>query len=277
MKPGYIVTGIGVVLVLAGAVVAQQYLRAEGRVTRGAGRGMGDAARTPILVELFTSEGCSSCPSADRLLAKLAVSQPIEGAEIIALEEHVDYWDHIGWRDPFSAADFTRRQYDYGKHFHLDSVYTPQAVVDGQREFVGSDEGTAVSAIREAAAQEKARVGLQVTSEDTNQLRLNVSIDKLPKGNGSAQAVLAVAEDDLQVHVKSGENSGRNLVHHGVVRRLVPLGKMQDRAAFTTRVTVPLDRSWRRENLQLVAFVQSESSRRILGVGSVPLTARPKG
>ena len=277
MKPGYIVTGIGVALALVGGVAAQQYLRAEGRVTRGAGRGMGDAARTPILVELFTSEGCSSCPSADRLLAKLAVSQPIEGAEIIALEEHVDYWDRIGWKDPFSAADFTKRQYDYGNHFHLDSVYTPQAVVDGQREFIGSDERTAVSAISEAAAQQKARVDLHVASEDANQLHLNVSVDRLPNKRGSTQVLLAVAEDDLQVHVKSGENSGRKLVHHGVVRRLVSLGKTQDNSVFNTQVTVPLDRQWSRENLRLVAFVQSDSSRRILGVGTVHLTARPKG
>jgi len=277
MKPGYIVTGIGIALVLVSGGVAQQYLRAEGRVTRGAGRGMGGAARTPILVELFTSEGCSSCPSADKLLAKLATSQPIDGAEIIALEEHVDYWDRIGWKDPFSAADFTKRQYDYGNHFHLDSVYTPQAVVDGQREFIGSDEGTAVSAISEAAAQRKANVVLRVTTEDAAQLQLNVSVDKLPARSGSTQVVLAVTEDDLKVHVKSGENSGRNLVHHGVVRRLVTLGKMRDRDAFTTQVTVPLDRQWRRENLRLVAFVQSEASRRILGVGTVHLAALPKG
>ena len=276
MKPGYIVTGIGIALVLVGGVVTQRYLRAEGRMTI-AGRGMRGAARTPILVELFTSEGCSSCPSADRLLAKLATSQSIDGAEVIALEEHVDYWDRIGWKDPFSSADFTKRQYDYGNHFHLDSVYTPQAVVDGQREFVGSDEGTAVSAISEAAAQQKTRVDLHVTSQDAAQLHLNVSVDKLPGKNGSTQVVLAVAEDDLQVHVKSGENSGRNLVHHGVIRRLVPLGKMQDKAAFTAQITVPLDKQWRRENLRLVAFVQSEASRRILGVGTVYLTAHPKG
>ena len=275
MKPGYIVTGIGIALALVGIGVAQRYLRAEGRMAMGAGKG--SVVRTPVLVELFTSEGCSSCPSADKLLAKLAKSQPIEGAEVIALEEHVDYWDHIGWKDPFSTADFTKRQYDYSMHFHLDSIYTPQAVVDGQREFVGSDEDKTVSAISEAAAQQKAKVDLHVTSEDAMQVHLSVSVDKLPARSGSTQVVLAVAEDDLQVQVKSGENSGRNLIHHGVVRRLVTLGKMQDKAGFTTQITVPLDRQWWRENLRLVAFVQSESSRRILGVGTVRLTALPKG
>ncbi len=277
MKPGRIVSGIGIALAVMGAVGAQRYLRADERKAVGEKAGMGRAARSPILVELFTSEGCSSCPSADKLLANLAATQPIEGAEIIALEEHVDYWDRIGWKDPFSNAAFTKRQYDYGSHFHLDSVYTPQAVVDGQREFVGSDKGTATSAITEAAMQQKSKVAVQVTSEDATQVHLNITVDKLPNRNDSAQILLAVAEDDLKIHVGSGENSGRNLVHHGVVRRLTTLGNTSDKSAFTTQVTVPLDRQWRRESLRVVAFVQSEDSRRILGVGTVHLNSLPKG
>ena len=277
MKSGRIGSGIGITLAVLGAGVGQRYLQAEERRPSAGKAEMGRAARTPILVELFTSEGCSSCPSADKLLANLATTQPIEGAEIIALEEHVDYWDRIGWNDPFSAAAFTKRQYEYGSHFHLDSVYTPQAVVDGQREFVGSEKGTAVSAITEAAAQQKATVAVQVTAEEAAQVRLNVSVDKMPNRSDAAQIFLAVAEDDLKVHVNSGENSGRNLVHHGVVRRLTTIGKIPDRTAFTTQVTVPLDRQWHRENLRIVAFVQSENSRRILGVGTVHLTALPNG
>jgi hypothetical protein len=267
MKPGHIGIGVGVAAAVLG-MAAQQFLRAEEPQPHSKTAVMGKAARTPVLVELFTSEGCSSCPSADKLLANLATTQPIDGAEVILLEEHVDYWDRIGWKDPFSNAAFTKRQYDYGAHFHLDSVYTPQAVVDGQREFVGSEKGTATSAIMEAVAQPKARVELQVTAQDATQVHLNVSVDKLPTKDANAQVVLAVAEDDLKVHVNSGENSGRNLVHHGVVRRLTTLGKVQDRSAFATQVTVPLDRQWKRENLRLVAFVQAEGSRRIVGVGS---------
>ena len=276
MKPGHIGIGVGVAAAVLG-VAAQQFLRAEEPQPRSKTAVMGKAARTPVLVELFTSEGCSSCPSADKLLANLATTQPIDGAEVILLEEHVDYWDRIGWKDPFSNAAFTKRQYDYGTHFHLDSVYTPQAIVDGQREFVGSDKGTATSAIMEAVAQPKARVELQVTAQDATQVHLNVSVDKLPTKDANTQVVLAVAEDDLKVHVNSGENSGRNLVHHGVVRRLTTLGKVQDRSAFATQVTVPLDRQWKRENLRFVAFVQSEGSRRIVGVGSAALIAPPKG
>jgi hypothetical protein len=277
MKPGRIWSGIGITLAVLGVVAAQRYLRADERKPNGSKTTMGRAVRTPVLVELFTSEGCSSCPSADRLLANLATSQPIEGAEVIALEEHVDYWDRIGWKDPFSNAAFTKRQYDYGSLFHLNSVYTPQAVVDGQKEFVGSEKGTAVSAIMEAATRPKANVELHVTTEDASQIHVNVAVDNLPTRSDAAQVLLAVTEDDLKVHVNNGENSGRNLVHHGVVRRLLTLGAIKDKTPFSTQVTVPLERPWKRENLRIVAFVQSDTSLRILGVGSAGLKALPKG
>jgi hypothetical protein len=277
MKPGRLSGGISIAVITLVAVVTHGYMRADERKAQGRRSVTAKTGRTPILVELFTSEGCSSCPSADKLLAKLATTQPVEGAEIIALEEHVDYWNRIGWTDPFSAAKFTQRQYDYGSHFHLNSVYTPQAVVDGQQEFVGSDTDSALSAISRAAAQPKVGVGLRVTAENAMQLHLNVSVEKRAGRNEAATVVLAVAEDDLAVHVKSGENAGRNLVHHGVVRWFRTLGNVQDNAAFTTQVTVPLERGWRRENLRLVAFVQSETSRRIEGVGTLPLAELPKG
>ena len=277
MKSGRIWTGIGITLVVLGAVTAQRYLRADERMAPSRKMGRPEAVRAPILVELFTSEGCSSCPSADKLLADLVATQPVDGAEIIALEEHVDYWDRIGWKDPFSSAQFTQRQTGYSARFHLDSVYTPQAVVDGQREFVGSDKGEAVRAIMEAAARPKASVELRVTSEDLRQVRLSVSVDKLPDRNDAARVVLAITEDDLKVYVNSGENAGRSLVHHGVVRGLLTPGKIQGKTAFTTQVAVPLDPRWRRRHLRLVAFVQSETNSRIAGVGTVLLTAVPKG
>ena len=126
----------------------------------------GEAPR-PVIVELFTSEGCSSCPPADALLKKLSEQQPLQGIQIVALEEHVDYWNHLGWADPFSSDDFSQRQNAYAQIFGRDGVYTPQMVVDGQTEFVGSHSAAARDAILKAAAQPKLDVALGFSASAT--------------------------------------------------------------------------------------------------------------
>ena len=228
-----------------------------------------DAASTPVLVELFTSEGCSSCPPADALLTRLGRTQPVHGADIIALEEHVDYWDSLGWKDPFSSEAATARQNEYGQAFGGRQVYTPQMVVDGRTEFVGSSDMDALRAIRLASKEPKPAVQLSWEAGET----LSIHIDPL---GGAAhkdgqQLILVVAENMLHSMVKRGENSGRALEHNGVVRQLIPVGKMEAApAGFSSKVAVHLDHEWNRANLRAVVFVQERSSRHVLAAASIP-------
>ena len=230
---------------------------------RGADAGTGPKTRTPVLVELFTSEGCSSCPPADALLANLAKSQPVAGALVIPLSEHVDYWNHLGWSDPYSSKLFSERQNAYAAAFQNSGVYTPQAVVDGGVELVGSDEGKMQSAIASAARQPKLHV---VVTRAGSSLRVRVEPSpSAPKGQG-AQVVLAIVESGLQSQVSKGENSGKRLSHTAVVRKLEVVGVVQD-GVFEKEIAVKLDPSWKVENLSAVAFVQERPSGKVLGAG----------
>src|SRR5215468_4014633 len=142
------------------ALIFAAFTSRRGTMTSTSALEQADGVRSPVVVELFTSEGCSSCPPADAVLAQLQQTQPVAGAEVIALGEHVDYWNYIGWSDPFSAPVFSQRQNDYTNAFGAFSVYTPQMVVDGQTEFVGSKMSKALDAIAKAARAPKAKVQL---------------------------------------------------------------------------------------------------------------------
>ncbi len=214
--------------------------------------------RSIVIVELFTSEGCSSCPPADEVLAK------VEGPEVIALGEHVTYWDRLGWKDRFSQSIFTERQEAYLEHFRLSSVYTPQAVVNGQAEVLGSDQGRVRKEIAKAASQPAASVELSMQSNDSVRYR----VSGLPLGARSAEAFLAITESSIETAVKSGENGGRNLRHTGVVRSLRRLGRVTEGLTETVRVSTSSP-SWKHENLKYVVFVQDPATRRIWGAASL--------
>ncbi len=232
-----------------------------------------NGGRTPVLVELFTSEGCSSCPPADAVLSDLARTQPVPGAEIIALGQHVDYWNSGGWTDRFSSRAFSVRQNDYAADFHNSTVYTPQMIVDGRAEFVGSDRDRAVQEIARAARAPKADVQISAGGASDNGVPLQIRVDRLPASAqaDTARVYLAVTESGLQSQVGGGENDGRTLRHSAVVRRMSLLGVVPAGGVFTAQPTVPLGAGWNRAHLQAVVFVQTQSGHRVVGAAAALL------
>jgi hypothetical protein len=234
----------------------------------------GAESRVPVVVELFTSEGCSSCPPADRVLRDLA-QQPIPGAMVIALSEHVDYWDHLGWRDPYSSPLFSARQQAYGEVFQAESVYTPQMIVDGLANFNGSEGGVARDAIKQAARQPKAAVSIEPAGGSRDD-RVAVRVERLGAAKvEQADVFLAIAEDGLSTTVTAGENGGRNLSHAGVVRSLIKIAEIEaKRGAYTAELALVLHPSWRRERTRAVLFVQDRRTRRIAGAATCAVAVR---
>lgn len=225
---------------------------------------------SPVLVELFTSEGCSSCPPADLLLSRLMKESPIEGVPIVALGFHVDYWNRLGWKDRFSSAAFTERQNQYAAAWKTDRIYTPQAVVDGRFEFVGTDVRRVVSAITESGARPHAMVKVVAIPGPEPALRIDVMP---PAGAAIAgDVLLVIAEDGLASDVKAGENANRRLEHVAVVRRLNKVGQLKSGQPWSAgTLAVTLDREWKPGSLRAVVIVQDPKTREIHGVGEARL------
>jgi hypothetical protein len=228
-------------------------------------------APVPILVELFTSEGCSSCPPADTLLTRLAAEKTVGNAAIVALAFHVDYWDRLGWKDRFSSAAFTERQNRYAGAWKSDRVYTPQAVVDGRLEFVGTDVKRALAALDDASARPHAAVALAFASDDAPATRtLRIAVDPPSGAAFTADVLLAVAEDGLASEVTAGENARKRLEHTGVVRSLTRIGRVTKGAPVRLEsIKVPLDAAWASGRLRAVVIVQDEKTREIHGTGQL--------
>ena len=242
-----------------------------------------ESSSTPVIVELFTSEGCSSCPPADQLLSRLDKEQSIPGANVIALGQHVDYWNQLGWRDPYSSAQFSARQSSYAEAFGRDGVYTPQMVVDGHLEFVGSNATKAREAITEAASSPKAKVQIEITpnteTRESGTVQFTVRVEDIPAiaAGDTAEVLLAIAESDLSSSVARGENAGRNLRHTAVVRQLATIGsisKTKGEAPFTAAPVVNIPNKWRRDKLRAVVIVQERVSRHVLGAKAIELAAK---
>jgi hypothetical protein len=234
------------------------------------------APAVPVVIELFTSEGCSSCPPADDLMAMLERDQPVKGAWIIALGEHVDYWDRLGWRDQFSSAQFTARQNDYAQAFRSDDIYTPQLIVNGAEQVVGSDARKVTAAIAKAAAtQPRLTLALtfpNVTAADVKRLaqipvQVRATLAAGAKLDEPVEVLIAVTEKGLGSHVIRGENSGRDLRHGPVLRTLIPIGTMAAKdGSWSATHPLPLAKDWTPRQASVVALAQGQKSRRILGV-----------
>lgn len=221
--------------------------------------------RRAVVVELFTSEGCSSCPPADELLGHLRQELSAKNVQVIPLGFHVDYWDGLGWKDRFSSAKFTQRQERYAQALKVDGPYTPEMVVDGAVEFVGNDAGRAQNTIRQQASQlETAQVKIAPAGAD------QLTIEAKGPAVGNALVMLAITEDNLTTQVGSGENGGRTLHHAAVVRDLRQVGTLKNGALETT-VPLKLEKDWKRSDLRAVVFVQNGPSGKIEGAASVPL------
>lgn len=220
--------------------------------------------KTPVVVELFTSEGCPTCPPADRNLMFLEREQPVPGVEIIALAFHVDYWNTPDWQDKFSSPIFSRRQELYSRRFKINGTFTPQMVVDGRQQLIGSRLDEARKAVAEAAKTEKPKMRLIIEKG-----KLKVEISNLA-GRETATVFLATGENELSSKVGGGDNSGKTLVHASIVRELMSLGTIPATAQnFAAETFLQPKPEWKTENLKIVVFVQENFSRRIVAAGQV--------
>lgn len=220
-----------------------------------------------VLVELFTSEGCSSCPPADDLLRKINGTRTQTGELIVGISEHVTYWNSLGWSDPFSSSTYTDRQNAYGARFGLDDVYTPQMIFNGEKQVVGNDRAGVFRAIQSEGKQPSPiSVRILATSIEKNMLTVNFSA--VGEASVHEAAMIAVIADDLdQSSVTRGENSGRTLTHVAVARSFARIPRLQAKAYQSMQISLP--ESFRAsEGHHLILFAQTAGNGRVLGAAT---------
>ena len=222
---------------------------------------------SPILVELFTSEGCSSCPPADAWLQRMDSAQPLPGVHLIVLSEHVDYWNHDGWKDPYSSSLVTERQNDYMAALKLKTPYTPQVIVDGTSELRMTDEGQMEQTFQQAETSTKIPIHISAVKIDSGNsavLHAHIEIDQNSTDH-SADIYEAVALDHAESQVLRGENSGRRLTHVAVVENLTKIGKLDKSKSFSKDIEIKLKPGVDPKNIRLVIFAQESGPGRVLG------------
>jgi hypothetical protein len=223
-----------------------------------------------VLVELFTSEGCSSCPPADALLRQIDHTQTSSGQLIVGISEHVTYWNSLGWQDPFSSSIYTDRQNNYGQRFNLDSVYTPQMIVNGSDQFVGSDKAGLLRAIqRQSADHQPVTLNISSVNRSGSNLAVTFSASGAIPTNGT-DIIVVIADDTDQSNVQRGENSGRTLIHVAVARSLTRVATLKSAEEKTISVALPASFQPNQPH-HLILFAQSPGYGRVLGADSKPI------
>lgn len=219
------------------------------------------------VVELFTSEGCSSCPPADKLLGDIVEKARNSNQRIFALSFHVDYWDRLGWKDPFSSAEYSQRQRSYARALRS-NVYTPQMVINGKVEFVGSNSSRARTGIENSLAEPAAAsVALSNVKAGSGQIELSYEVS----GNYESNVLnVAVVERNITTEVKRGENGGRTLRHENVVRtfRSFNLGNASGEATLDLPGNIDMN------NASVIAYMQNPDSKEIYGAQKKDLGAK---
>jgi hypothetical protein len=222
---------------------------------------------TPVLLELFTSEGCSSCPPADAWLQQLDAQQPVPDAQVIVLSEHVDYWNHDGWTDPYSSSFVTERQAAYVRVLGISSAYTPQVIVDGTNELHLDNQQQVKDVLRKASKAPQIPVSIgsvHVEGSAPAILRAHIEVDGTSSRH-NADIFAAVALDHAESQVLRGENGGHRLKHVAVVQELVKIGKLEKGKAFIQDYQLKLKAGQDPKNLRLVVFVQESGPGNVLG------------
>jgi hypothetical protein len=227
-----------------------------------------------VVVELFTSQGCMTCPPADQLLSNLGQQS---GGRVVPLAFHVDFWNQLGWKDPFSKHAWTERQEAYSRALRVGRMYTPQAVVNGRSEVIGSDASRLQSAVATAAARPAATIGLELAPADSRvSVRAQVDLPEELQGR-KLDLMVALFETGLVTAVGRGENGGKTLHNDYVVRELRKVGRLAPKGLPKTQHTadIGLEKEWDRGKLGVAAFVQDPASLEILGASSALLAAPP--
>lgn len=230
MKTMAILTGV---LLLAGPAISAQTTNAKPRT---------------VVLELFTSQGCSSCPPADALLSKLQ-RENIRGATLIPLAYHVDYWNRLGWTDPFSSKRWSQRQNDYARVMHNDQLYTPQLIINGEMQIVGNGEREVRQGIaRQLTDNDRGAIAISRVARAGNKLTVDLHAQREPNAN----VVVTLIENDVTTDVAGGENKNRKLTNDAIVR--------WQGLAKGDSITIPIDPAWHVDHMDVVAFLQDPKS-----------------